>query len=80
MAKKTKIGKVLSLLPSQAVVKVTRVVSHPLYKKTYKRTKKFKAYFKKNLCQVGDEVLIEETRPLSKEKKWRVIKVLKGKE
>lgn len=55
------------------VVSVARVKKHPLYKKYYKVTGKFKAHDEKNEYHTGDKVLIEEVRPLSKEKRWRII-------
>lgn len=59
------------------VVKVTRSIQHPRYNKTVQRSKKFKAHDEENKCLVGDFVEIWETRPLSKEKRWRVVKVIK---
>ena len=56
------------------VVKVTRIKEHPKYKKSYKVHKKYKAHVEKGDYKVGDKVIIEECRPISKEKKWRVIK------
>jgi len=56
------------------VVEVTRLVAHPKYKKRYKVSKRYKAHDPKNEYKVGDKVLIQETRPLSKEKRWIVIK------
>jgi small subunit ribosomal protein S17 len=58
-------------------VSVERTVRHPLYKKNIKRTKKFKAHDEKNASQVGDLVRIEETRPLSRTKRWRLIEIVK---
>ena len=58
------------------VVEVVRTVTHPLLKKTLRRTKRFKAHDEHNECRVGDRVLIMETRPLSKEKRWRVVRIL----
>ena len=58
------------------VVAVDRLVRHPLYRKTLRRTSKFMAHDNENQCQVGDKVLIEETRPLSKRKRWRLKEVL----
>ncbi|MEK7144050.1 MAG: 30S ribosomal protein S17 [Patescibacteria group bacterium] len=55
------------------VVEVARLKMHPLYKKHYKITRKFKAHDEKNEYKTGEKVLIEETRPLSKEKRWRII-------
>jgi len=62
------------------VVKVEKWKFHKKYKKRYKIHKKYKAHDEKNECKIGDLVLIEETRPLSKEKRWRVVKILKRKE
>jgi len=56
------------------VVAVTRLKRHPKYKKYFKVTKKFKAHDEKNEYKIGDIVLIEQTRPISKEKRWRVLK------
>lgn len=62
------------------VVEIERRVPHPLYKKTIRKAKKVKVHDEKNECEVGDKVKIEETRPLSKEKRWRVVEILnKGK-
>jgi len=58
------------------VVAVTRFKLHPKYKKYHKTTNRFKAHDEKNEYKTGDKVLIEETRPLSKEKKWRIISKL----
>lgn len=58
------------------VVRVVRVKTHPKYHKQYKVSRKYKVHDEKNGCHVGDLVLFEECRPLSKEKHWRVIKKL----
>lgn len=58
------------------VVSVERIVMHPRYKKYLKRRSKVKAHDEKNECQVGDRVLIVECRPLSREKRWRVSRIL----
>ena len=58
------------------VVTVSRLVKHPQYKKYVKRRKRFKAHDENNECNVGDRVAIAETRPLSKDKRWRVQKIL----
>ncbi|MEK7506627.1 MAG: 30S ribosomal protein S17 [Patescibacteria group bacterium] len=55
------------------VVAVTRLVKHPKYKKYYKVTKRFKAHDEKSEYRIGDKVLIQETRPMSKEKRWQVV-------
>ena len=58
------------------VVTVKERVRHPLYKKIINRTVKIKAHDEKNECQVGDKVLIMETRPISKDKHWRVVEII----
>jgi len=58
------------------VVKVNRTVLHPKYGKRYTVSTKFKAHDESNECKAGDEVLIEESRPLSRDKRWRIVKVL----
>ncbi len=55
------------------VVRVERIKAHPKYEKRYRVHKKYKAHDEKNEYKIGDEVVIEECRPLSKEKKWRVV-------
>jgi small subunit ribosomal protein S17 len=78
-AKKTKIGVVKSnKMQKTVVVSIEKSVKHPLYKKILKRTKNLKAHDENNKCQVGDQVLIAETRPLSKDKCWRVVEILKS--
>ena len=58
------------------VVQVERLVKHPLYKKYIRRRNKFMAHDNDNACQIGDRVLISETRPLSKAKRWRVSRII----
>ena len=58
------------------VVAIQDNVRHPLYKKIIKRTVKFKAHDEQNACGVGDTVMIMETRPLSKDKRWRVVEIV----
>ena len=58
------------------VVAIKDNVKHPLYKKIVKNTVKFKAHDEENICGVGDRVLIMETRPLSKDKNWRVVEII----
>ncbi len=71
------IGRVVSnKMDKTIVVSVERLVKHPLYKKRVKKTSKFKAHDEKNECQVGDIVRIAETRPLSKEKRWRLVSIV----
>jgi small subunit ribosomal protein S17 len=75
--RKTRVGKVASnKMDKTIVVEIIDSVRHPLYKKTVKRTVKFKAHDEANTCNVGDKVEIMETRPLSKEKRWRLVRVL----
>ena len=75
--RKTRIGIVVSdKMDKTVVVKVSRLAKHPLYKKYLRKDKKYKAHDEKNECKIGDKVLIQESRPLSKEKRWRVIKIL----
>jgi small subunit ribosomal protein S17 len=73
----TRTGRVVSdSMEKSIVVAVHRLVRHPLYRKTLRRTSKFMAHDEENQCQVGDKVLIEETRPISKRKRWRLKEVL----
>lgn len=77
--RKTKIGVVVSnKMQKTVVVEIKNSVRHPLYKKILQRTKRLKAHDENNKCKVGDTVLIAETRPLSKEKSWRVVEILKS--
>ena len=75
--RKTRIGIVTSdKMDKTVVVTVKDKIKHPLYKKIVNRTIKFKAHDEKNECGVGDKVLIMETRPLSKDKRWRVVEII----
>ncbi|RUM88425.1 MAG: 30S ribosomal protein S17 [Thermodesulfatator sp.] len=75
--RKEYIGTVVSnKMDKTVVVVVERLVQHPLYKKYIRRRKKFMAHDEGNVCEIGDRVLIEETRPLSRHKRWRVKKIL----
>ncbi len=72
--KVTKIGIVVSdKMDKTVVVKVERFKEHPLYKKRYKVSKRYKAHDSNNEYKIGDKVEIEETRPISREKKWKII-------
>lgn len=74
---KTREGFIVSdKMDKTVVVKVERMFRHPVYKRTVKRSKKYKAHDPQNDCRIGDRVRIEETRPLSKQKHWRVIEVI----
>ncbi|MDA8113779.1 MAG: 30S ribosomal protein S17 [Acidithiobacillus sp.] len=71
------VGTVVSnLMDKTIVVNVERRIQHPLYKKYIRRSKKFHAHDAENTCRIGDTVKIEECRPLSKTKSWRLVKVL----
>ncbi len=75
--RKTRTGTVVSdKMDKTVVVAVIDSVKHPLYKKIVKRTVKFKAHDEANSCGVGDKVVIMETRPLSKDKRWRVAEII----
>ncbi len=75
--RKTKIGKVVSgKMKKSIVVGVERLVRHPLYGKYFKKTSHFMAHDESNVAKEGDVVLITETRPLSKRKRWRLVEVL----
>jgi len=75
--KKTQVGIVVSnKMDKTIVVMVERLVKHPKYMKYIHKRRKFKAHDEKNECRIGDKVLIWETRPLSKEKRWRVKEIL----
>jgi len=75
--RKTRVGRVVSdKMDKTVVVEVETVKRHPLLGKTIRRTKRFKAHDENNEYRVGDKVLIMETRPLSKEKRWRVVQLL----
>ena len=75
--RKTRTGRVVSdKMDKTIVVAVETLISHPLYKKKMKRTTKFKAHDEKNECGIGDVVNIMETRPLSKDKCWRLTEVI----
>lgn len=75
--RKERIGVVLSnKMDKSVVVAVERKVKHPIYKKFIKTTSKFMAHDEKNECQIGDTVKINETRPLSKNKCWRMSEIL----
>ena len=75
--RKTRVGMVVSnKMDKTIVVAIQDNVRHPLYKKIIKRTIKLKAHDEENTCNIGDKVKIMETRPLSKDKRWRLVSVL----
>lgn len=74
--RKIRMGTVVSdKMDKTAVVAVATFVTHPLYKKQIKKTTKFKAHDENNECRIGDKVKIMETRPLSKDKRWRLVSI-----
>ena len=75
--RKTRVGMVTSdKMDKTVVVSVKDRVRHPLYKKIVNRTVKVKAHDENNECGIGDRVLVMETRPLSKDKRWRVVEII----
>jgi small subunit ribosomal protein S17 len=75
--RKTLLGVVVSdKMDKTVVVKVDRAVKHHLYLKTIKKSEKFKAHDEGNTCKVGDKVVIEESRPISRDKRWKVKEVV----
>jgi len=73
-----RVGRVVSNKMNKTIVVVVETLKkHRIYKRTYKQTKRFQAHDEENICQVGDLVRIEECRPLSKMKRWRLIEVIK---
>ena len=75
--RKTRVGKVVSdKMDKTIVVAIEDNVKHPLYKKNIKNTIRLKAHDENNTCGIGDRVLIMETRPLSKDKRWRLVEVI----
>ena len=76
-SRKTRVGKVVSdKMDKTIVVAVEDRVAHPMYKKIIKRTFKLKAHDENNECGVGDRVRVMETRPLSKDKHWRLVEII----
>ena len=75
--RKTEVGRVVSnKMDKTVVVAIEDSVKHPLYKKVIKRTVKLKAHDENNECSIGDRVRVMETRPLSKEKRWRLVAMI----
>lgn len=75
--RKTRVGKVVSdKMDKTIVVAIENSVKHPLYGKIVKRTYKLKAHDENNECGIGDKVKVMETRPLSKEKRWRLVEIV----
>ena len=75
--RKQLIGKVVSnKMDKTIVVEIENLVMHTLYKKSVKRTKKVKSHDEKNECSIGDTVKIEESRPLSKDKRYRLVEII----
>ena len=75
--RKTRVGKVVSnKMDKTIVVAIEDHVKHPLYKKIVKKTYKLKAHDENNECRIGDRVKVMETRPLSKDKRWRLVEIM----
>ena len=75
--RKTRVGMVVSdKMDKTIVVAIVDSVKHPLYKKVVKRTYKLKAHDELNECRIGDRVKVMETRPLSKDKRWRLVEIV----
>jgi len=76
-ARKTRIGTVVSdKMDKTCVIMIEDRVAHPLYKKTVKRSIKLKAHDENNECGIGDRVRVMETRPLSRDKRWRLVEII----
>ncbi|MBR2782455.1 MAG: 30S ribosomal protein S17 [Oscillospiraceae bacterium] len=76
--RKTRVGQVVSnKMDKTIVVAIEDSVAHPLYKKIVKRTYKLKAHDENNTCNIGDTVKVMECRPLSKDKRWRLVEIIK---
>lgn len=76
-ARKSRVGTVVSnKMDKTIVVVVERLIHHQMYRKFIRRRNKFKAHDAENACGVGDQVIIEESRPISKDKRWIVVKIL----
>ncbi|HEX6287938.1 MAG TPA: 30S ribosomal protein S17 [Herpetosiphonaceae bacterium] len=79
--RKEKVGRVVSnKMDKTVVVAVDYLRPHPIYRKTVRKTHKFYAHDEENRCQIGDTVRIEESRPLSKLKRWRVVEIIGNKD
>ena len=75
--RKTRVGKVVSnKMDKTIVVAIEDRIQHPLYKKIMKTTTKLKAHDEENTCNIGDKVKVMETRPLSKDKRWRLVEII----
>jgi small subunit ribosomal protein S17 len=75
--RKSRVGEVVSnKMDKTIVVKIERKMLHPVFKKFVKRTKKYVAHDQDNKCSIGDLVQIEETRPMSKTKRWKVVSIV----
>ncbi|HBN85410.1 MAG TPA: 30S ribosomal protein S17 [Clostridiales bacterium] len=75
--RKTRVGKVVSdKMDKTIVISIEDNVKHPLYKKILKRTYKLKVHDEQNQCGIGDKVLVMETRPISRDKRWRLVEII----
>lgn len=75
--RKVRVGSVVSdKMDKTVVIKVDRLVRHPVFKRIVRKTKKYKVHDEKNECRVGDSIKIIETKPLSKEKRWCMLEII----
>ncbi|MEW6771574.1 MAG: 30S ribosomal protein S17 [Bacillota bacterium] len=75
--RKVRVGRVVSdKMDKTVVVEIMTLVRHPFYQRTIRRSRKVKAHDAENTCRIGDKVRIMETRPLSKDKRWRVVEII----
>lgn len=75
--RKVRVGRVVSdKMDKTVVVEIMTLVRHPFYQRTIRRSKRVKAHDAENACRIGDRVKIMETRPLSKDKRWRVVEII----
>lgn len=75
--RKVRTGMVVSNnMDKTCVVQIERYVDHPLYKKKVMQTKKYKVHDEENICDVGDKIKIMETKPISKQKRWRLVEIV----
>lgn len=76
-SRKTRVGKVVSDKMDKTIVVIVEYrVAHPLYKKIIKRSHRLKAHDENNECRIGDKVIVMETRPISKDKRWRLAEII----
>ena len=78
--RKTRVGIVVSdKMDKTVVIRVSRFIKHKLYKKYIKRFSRFKVHDENNECKIGDRIKVMETRPLSRDKRWRLVRIIESK-